>query len=64
MGRRISTSLGLGRRKSTCLVPGGRPEAVYFIGIKRSDQRRLMADVIEHQDEFLAEWERIHGKLD
>jgi hypothetical protein len=42
--------------------PDGKPETVYFIGIKQSDQRRLMADVIKRRDEFLQEWERIHGQ--
>lgn len=55
---------GPGQAKINLTGPDGRPEAVYFIGIKRPDQRRLMAEVIERQDEFLAEWERIHGTLD
>lgn len=55
---------GPGQAKINLTDPDGRPEAVYFIGIKRPDQRRLMAEVIERQDEFLAEWERIHGTLD
>jgi hypothetical protein len=55
---------GAGQAKVNLAGPDGRPEAVYFIGIKRSDQRRLMADVIERCDEFLEEWERIHGRSD
>lgn len=42
----------------------GLGKGVYFISIKRSDQRRLMADVIERRDEFMQEWERIHGQPD
>lgn len=55
---------GAGQAKVNLAGPDGRPEAVYFIGIKLSDQRRLMADVIERRDAFLQEWERIHGQSD
>jgi hypothetical protein len=34
------------------------------MGIKRSDMRRLIAEVIERRDVFLQEWERIHGQRD
>lgn len=53
---------GAGQAKVNLVGPDGKPEAVYFIGIKKSDQRRLMADVIKRRDEFLQEWERIHGQ--
>lgn len=52
---------GPGQAKIDLLGPGGRPTAVYSIGIKRSDLRRLMDEVAEHRAQFLAEWERIHG---
>lgn len=55
---------GAGQAKVNLSGPDGKPEAVYFIGIKQSDQRRLMADVNERRDEFLQEWERIHGQSD
>jgi hypothetical protein len=55
---------GAGQAKINLSGADGKPEAVYFIGITRSDQRRLMADVIERREEFLQEWERIHGQLD
>ena len=43
---------GVGQAKIDLSGPGGRPEAVYFIGIKKFNQRRLMADVIERKDEL------------
>ena len=55
---------GAGQAKVNLSGTDGKPEAVYFIGIKQSDQRRLMADVIERRDEFLQEWKRIHGQSD
>jgi hypothetical protein len=50
-----------GHAKVNLLAPGGQPELVSSIGVKRSDIRRLFAEVIEHRDAFLMEWERIHG---
>lgn len=55
---------GAGQAKFNLYGPDGWPEAVYFIGIGRSDQRRLMAEVIERRDAFLQAWERIHGQPD
>jgi hypothetical protein len=55
---------GAGQAKINLLGPYGVPEAVYSIGIKRSTMRRLMAEVVEQQDVFLAEWERIHGSVE
>lgn len=52
---------GAGQAKINLLGPGGDPEIVSSIGIKHSDLRRLMAEVIERRDHFLLEWERIHG---
>jgi hypothetical protein len=54
---------GAGQAKIDLLGPHGVPEAVYSIGIKRSSMRKLMAEVIERQGLFLAEWERIHGPV-
>lgn len=56
--------IGAGQAKIDLLGPDGRPQLVSSIGIKRSDLRRLMAEVIEHRDDFLEEWERIHGQPD
>ena len=55
---------GPGQAKINLLGYGGMPEIVYSIGIKRPDMRRLMAEVIERRDDFVREWERIHGQRD
>lgn len=55
---------GAGQAKINLFGPDGKPEAVSVVGIKRPDMRRLMADVNERRDEFLQEWERIHGQSD
>jgi hypothetical protein len=55
---------GAGQAKINLLGPGGDPEIVSSVGIKRSDLRRLMAEVSERRDHFLQEWERIHGQAD
>jgi hypothetical protein len=39
----------------------GAPELVSSIGIKRSDMKRLFAEVVKRREEFLQAWERIHG---
>lgn len=52
---------GAGQMKINLLGPDGLPEVVASIGVKRSDMRRLLAEVIERRDEFLQQWERIHG---
>lgn len=52
---------GAGQAKINLLGPDDAPEIVSSIGIKRSDMRRLIAEVIEHRNEFLQQWERIHG---
>ena len=55
---------GAGQAKINLLGPGGRPKLVFSIGIKRSDMRRLLEDVVLKQAVFLKEWDRIHGKAD
>lgn len=55
---------GAGQAKTNLLGPDDAPEIVSSIGIKRSDMRRLIAEVIEHRDDLLQEWERIHGQRD
>jgi hypothetical protein len=52
---------GQRQAKINLLGPGGKPELVSSIAIKRSDMRRLFAEVVERRDEFLQAWERIHG---
>ncbi|MGN6471175.1 MAG: DUF4160 domain-containing protein [Rhizobiaceae bacterium] len=55
---------GAGQAKINLLGPGDYPEIVSSIGIKRSDLRRLVAEVEQRRNHFLEEWERIHGRLD
>lgn len=55
---------GAGQAKINLLASDGIPEVVYSIGIKRSDMRKLIAEVVERRDVFLQEWERIHGRRD
>lgn len=55
---------GAGQAKINLSGPDDTPELVYVIGIKQSDMRRLMSEVIERRDEFMKEWERIHGTSD
>ena len=55
---------GPGQAKINLIGPDGKPELVLVAGIKRSDMRRLMSEVAARRDEFLQEWERIHGELD
>lgn len=55
---------GAGQAKINLSGPDGGPELVYVIGIKQSDMRRLMSEVIERREEFIKEWERIHGTSD
>ena len=55
---------GPGQAKINLIGQDGKPELVLVAGIKRSDMRRLMSEVAARRDEFLQEWERIHGELD
>jgi hypothetical protein len=55
---------GPGHAKVDLGGPSGEPELVYSVGIKRSDMRRLMAEVASQRDHLLQEWERIHGGSD
>jgi hypothetical protein len=55
---------GHGRAKVNLIGEDGRPELVASMGIKRGEMRRLMSEIIEHRDAFLAEWERLHGRAD
>ena len=55
---------GDGQAEINLLGPYGRPQAIYSIGIKAADMRRIMTEVEHHRDAFLADWERIHGSDD
>ena len=55
---------GAGFAKINLLGPNGAPELVYRIGVKKSDMRRLMAEVFGRRDIFLMDWERIHGDVE
>jgi hypothetical protein len=55
---------GPGQAKINLVGADGKPELVSFVGIKHTEMRRLMNEVEARRDEFLAEWERIHGKSD
>ena len=46
---------GAGQAKIKLFGRDGGPEIVFSIGIKRSDMRRLIAEVIERRDDLL--WE-------
>jgi hypothetical protein len=50
---------GGGQAKINLLGPGGRPGLVWSVGVKRSDLRRLFAEVVRRRDAFLKDWERI-----
>ncbi len=52
---------GPGQAKINLMGPDGAPVLVSSVGIKRSDMRRLFAEVVERREEFLKAWERIHG---
>lgn len=53
---------GPGHAKVNLIGANGTPEALFSVGIKRGDMRRLLGEVLARQDEFLREWERIHGR--
>jgi hypothetical protein len=54
-------AIGSGQAKINLRGPDDAPEIVSSVGIKKSDMRRLMAEIAEHRDELLASWEQIHG---
>jgi len=53
---------GAGQAKINLLGSTGAPELVFNIGIKHSDMKRLFAEVVARQTNFLDDWERIHGR--
>jgi hypothetical protein len=54
---------GAGQAKIS-IIGLGDPEVVFSVGIKHSDLRRLVEEVVERRDYFLKERERIHGQPD
>jgi hypothetical protein len=56
--------IGDGHAKINIVGPDSAPELVFSIAIKKSDMRRLLAEVTEHREELIAKWERIHGNHD
>lgn len=56
--------IGPGQAKVDLLGADGRPRLVYSVGVKRSELKRLLAEAIDRRDDFLKEWERIHGRID
>lgn len=55
---------GAGQAKVNLSGPAGRPQLVSVVGINQSDMRRLMSEIEDRREEFLKEWERIHGSTD
>jgi hypothetical protein len=56
--------IGEGHAKINLVGPDGVPELVFSIGIKQSDMRRLLGEVMDHREVLLERWERIHGNHD
>ena len=52
---------GDGEVKINLVGPGGEPDLVWAIGMKRSEVRRAMAVVKERREEFFDRWREIHG---
>ncbi|MHB1104293.1 MAG: DUF4160 domain-containing protein [Devosia sp.] len=52
---------GDGQARINLLGPDGKLALVWVDGLKRSDARRAMRCVIEHQAALLARWRDIHG---
>lgn len=55
---------GPGQAKVNLDGPDGRPELLSSVGIKQPDMRKLMIEIENRRDEFLQEWDRIHGASD
>jgi hypothetical protein len=55
---------GPGQAEVNLIGADGNPELVYSVGIKHGDLRRLMDEVNAKRTDLLAEWERIHGRID
>jgi histidinol phosphatase-like PHP family hydrolase len=53
---------GDGEMKVTIRGADGDPEMIYNVGFKTNDRRRVMDVVLERQADFLARWDKIHGR--
>jgi len=51
---------GDGHAKVNLAGPGGAPQLVWAVDMKRNDVRRAMQIVTEHQEALLARWRAIH----
>ena len=51
---------GDGHAKVNLAGPGWAPQLVWVVDMKRSDVRRAMQIVTEHQEILLARWRAIH----
>jgi hypothetical protein len=56
--------IGAGQAKIRLSGEDGVPEIVFTVGIKRSDLRRLLAEVAERRAELQQKWDQIHGADD
>jgi Domain of unknown function (DUF4160) len=52
---------GDGQAKINLIGVAGAPELIWVEGMKRSDVRRAMKIVVEHQQAFLSRWKELHG---
>ena len=50
-----------GQAEINLLGSRGAAEVEWSVGIKKSDLRRLMAEIVEHRDALQAAWDEIHG---
>ena len=64
MHLRMSMVIGSGQAKIKLFGADGAPEIVFSVGIKRSDLRRVLAEVGERREQLQRQWEAIHGAED
>lgn len=55
---------GDGQAKINLRGAAGVPELVWADGMTRGEVRRAMQVVVELQEQLLARWEEIHGRID
>jgi hypothetical protein len=53
---------GDGEMRVRLIGADGLPQMMSSIGFKKSDHRKAVQIVLQHQTEFLAQWIDIHGK--
>lgn len=54
--------VGEGEARVSIVGPNGLPLMLSAIGMKTSTKRRVMDEVLAHQERLLGEWRRIHGE--